>query len=388
MVKIKSVILSIVIPTKNRYETLTKVLEYLLTIQSEDVEFLIHDNSEDNTIIKTFLAEIDDNRIKYIHTREKLSQSENSHEAVKNASGEFICFIGDDDFVMPYIVDVVKWMKNTNTNIVKGAKPNYYWPGLPSNSISKNYTGVLNFESFTYQRKKVSCTVSLEKTLKKGGVIIDYLPSVYHGIVSKSAMNQILKNTGSYFPGPSPDMASAVSLSLVEEYYTVFDFPIVISGKSSKSIGGSGVLHKHINKLEDVAHLSKDVILNWNESIPKIWTGPTIWAQSLIEALNRNNRTNLQSKLNIDYLNASLFVLDFQNRHVIFTQSLWSLLNFNFFICATQIFTKRTKIFIRNRFLKQNFKSVSNLKTIEAAINEISKTLDSNKISKLLNTSK
>ena len=51
-------LLSIVIPTKNRYDYLCILIKSLLKNQSDEFEIIIQDNSDDNTLFIEFLNKI------------------------------------------------------------------------------------------------------------------------------------------------------------------------------------------------------------------------------------------------------------------------------------------------------------------------------------------
>lgn len=359
-------LLSIIIPTKNRYNTLLPLVDYLLTIKSEKMELLIQDNSDDISPIQPYLNK-KENYISYFHSPKKLSQTENSNLAVSNCKGEYVCFIGDDDGVMPYIIDVVEWMKDNNIEAVKGYKPNYSWPGLQISYLEDDTSGVLRYKIWENKITTIDCKKELNRTLSKGGSDLSMLPCLYHGIVSKKTLEKIYEKTGSYFPGPSPDMANAIALCFYVDNYKYLGFPLVISGKSSSSIGGKGVLHKHISRIEDVNHLPETTKRDWNDKIPKYWTGPTIWCESVIKSLEACGEFSRVKNINFSYLYAELFVFEFKNRKHIFNDFGYNIFTFSFFVNVFKIFSKRVFIFFSNR-LKVNTSTVNNLKNIGQAV--------------------
>ncbi|WP_336127562.1 glycosyltransferase [Mesoflavibacter sp. CH_XMU1422-2] len=373
-------LLSIIIPTKNRYSTLLPLLDFLVTIDSQEVEFVVHDNSDNNEKILKHLKEVNDKRISYYHTLEKLSQTGNSDQAVLKSTGEYVCFIGDDDGVMPYIIDVVKWMKNNTVDVIKSYKPMYTWPGLQSNILENNKSGVLKFKEGTFKIIDVNLPKVLNNALKKGGTNINELPCLYHGIAERSVLNKIYKKTGSFFPGPSPDMANAIALCFYTNNFKYLDFPVVISGKSSSSIGGRGVLHQHIARIEDVGHLPNKTKENWDKRIPRYWTGPTIWAQSVLDALRACNQENKIEDFNFKYLYAKLFVFDYNKRNQIFKDFRFSLFNFKFIFSCVKIFINRVYIFLYNRSSFNRIIQESNIKTIGDAIRVLNSKFDKEKL--------
>ncbi|MBJ6368156.1 glycosyltransferase [Snuella sedimenti] len=365
-------LLSIIIPTKDRYTTLLPVLDSLLNIDSKELEIVVQDNSVNNNDILKYIELKKPLNLSYYYSNEKLSIVQNSDRAVLNSKGDYICFIGDDDGVMPYIIDVAGWMKINDIEAVKGYKPSYSWPGQQVSYLEKNASGVLRYENFNYGVKKIDVKKALKYNLSKGGTDLSPLPCLYHGIVSRNVLNKIYNNTKSYFPGPSPDMANAIALSLYVEDYRLFGFPIVISGKSMSSTGGKGVLHKHIAKIEDVPHLPSTTNSNWSNKVPKYWTGPTIWAESVIKSLEACGGGAKVSEINFSYLYAELYVFQFSYRKQIFNDFNNSIYSFKFFFNLISVFFKRVITFFKNR-LRLKITTVYKIDNIGEAIKILDK---------------
>lgn len=76
-------LLSIVIPTKNRYDCLKKFVELFHSVYtSSEIQLAISDNSDDNSDFLAFLSTVDDKRILYTYTAEHISVGENSDRAI------------------------------------------------------------------------------------------------------------------------------------------------------------------------------------------------------------------------------------------------------------------------------------------------------------------
>ena len=119
------------------------------------------------------------------------------------------------------------------------------------------------------------------------------LPCVYHGFISNRALTALYERTGSYFPGPSPDMANAVGLCAVLGTLRRTPEVLVITGHSGRSTAGAGTQRKHHGPVAGQSHLPQDTVKTWFADIPFFWSGPTIYAQSLRSALSRTGNTNL-----------------------------------------------------------------------------------------------
>ena len=72
MISNTSPLLSIVIPTKNRYECLIPVISAILShVESSDFELIVHDNSTSNDSVVDFFREHKDFRLKYFYVSRK-----------------------------------------------------------------------------------------------------------------------------------------------------------------------------------------------------------------------------------------------------------------------------------------------------------------------------
>lgn len=283
-----SYLLSIVVPTKDRYPYLFQLIELIKSFKSNDIELIIQDNTEDNSPVLEYLKDHSFEHLKYFHTKEQISISDNSTNAILNSSGEYVCFIGDDDGVTRYIVDAVKWMKENGVTTLKSSTALHKWPSY----ISTKYypvAGTAMFNRFSMQYKMVDAKECLKKLLTSGINTLNYMPKTYNGITCRKSLDNIFRKCGTFFPGPSPDMANAVSLALEDDYYAFVDAPVIIGGHSGH-LGGNASRYKHqCGPLEDQPFIAKEYIENWNPRIPKVWAPTTIWPASAITALQAYN---------------------------------------------------------------------------------------------------
>lgn len=367
----KTYLLSILVPTKNRYGTLLHLIDYLSTLDDKLVEIVIQDNSDDNSNhLKKLNNLAKKDNFRYFYSKENLSVVENFDKGLLNCSGEYICSIGDDDAVMPYILKIVKCMKKNDIEILNSYKPTYYWPKLQSSLLSSDTSGILKIKKFNKTISTLQSQKILNEVFSRGCSTMHQLPSIYHGIVKKSLLNEIYNECTTFFPGSSPDMANAVALTKYYKKYYYVNYPIFISGKSVNSTSGLGVMHRHIARIEDVEHLPAVTKKRWYLKIPRFWTGPSIWAQSAVEALNFTKRKELISKINFNYLNNYLIVHNFKMRRKIFNKKIPY--NPNYLL---KIIISRIIIFLENRnpFVVKKYYGVEN---ITSAVNIIEKQVN------------
>jgi glycosyltransferase involved in cell wall biosynthesis len=283
-------LLSILIPTRNRYGTLIPVIQAITSsLREESYELLIQDNSDDNSEIILFLETLQKDRLTYFYSKKRLSMVENAELAIANSSGKYLCFIGDDDMINSVIIDIVKQMDDLKIYSLIYPIANYFYRDV---SFHKKY-GFNKPEALSFV-KKMSCeleqlnsTDELNRVLHCGGVYILDLPRLYHGVVSRGLMDEIKVKFAKYIPGPCPDMTTSVALATIVKTYYKIKIPLSIAGNSSISEGGKGPTNGHVVKLEDKSWLNKGDLVYWDINIPRIFTRETIWAQSVYHVLSQ-----------------------------------------------------------------------------------------------------
>lgn len=313
-------LLSIVVPTKNRYKTLKVLISTLSKWEETNFELIIQDNTENNSNFLKFINSFSsDKRIRYFHNSKDLSMTDNSTLAVEHAIGDFICFIGDDDGIIEGSLKVCRWMKKNKIDSISFKKASYKWPDL-MNELSCSSKSIPNLviPSQNISCEKVDVLRNLEKQLSKSSQSTLLGPSPYHGIVSKVVYEQLRKETNTFFPGPTPDMSSAIGMSFYINKHVYLNLPIVISGQALKSAGGMGSRGMHHGEIEKISWLPKNTSECWTPEIPYFWSGETITAESAIQALKKTNRISYISLFNFNRLIALCLVYNQGYRYRIF----------------------------------------------------------------------
>jgi hypothetical protein len=305
-------LLSIVVPTKNRYYYLEFFVNYFHSIQSDEIELIIQDNSDlgTNTGFILFLDTIDDPRISYAYTSDDISVVENCDFGIARSKGEYVTLIGDDDIFSKHLLDYVEVCKNNSVDAILPIKGIYTWPDVQPRFYKNNLSGQFRVANFSGKSKQKNVISIQKKVLKLGGTDILDLPRVYHGIVKSSLLNKVYADSGSFFPGPSPDMANAIALCKYVTNYIVLDVPLIVSGHSVTSAGGQGAQGQHYGDISKIKHLPKDTAANWNSKVPFYWSGNTIYAESVIQALKRMKMEHYLKDFDFEYLYASCYVFD------------------------------------------------------------------------------
>lgn len=348
----KKPLLSVVVPTKNRYQYLKELILLVKSFNQELLELVIQDNSDDNSEILTFIEQNSFEQLKYFYRKDSVDMVLNADLAVLNSTGEYVCFIGDDDGVTRNIVNVVEQMIQCGYDAVRPIAPSYIWPDV-QNAFWSFAGSVKCHKKYSGRIIPKDVKKALRELLSRGGQYILDMPCVYHGIVKRKYLNEIYNITGSFFPGPSPDMANAVSLALLDLKFGKVDAPVIISGQGKKSAGGKGASHKHLAEIKDVKSLPEDTDRLWDKRVPKYWTGETIYAETVLKSLERMERQDIIPLLNLGYFYGTFVVFHFSLIQLV---KPYLRLGNVVSVCrgSISVFSRRVKAFISNFFLDKN----------------------------------
>lgn len=329
-------LLSIVIPTKDRYFYLKHLLNYLLLLDPNNIEIVIQDNTFDNREFVDYLKGIEYPLLKYDHVQEQIAVSRNSDLAILNSTGKYVCFIGDDDGVTSLIVPCVKYMDDKGIDVVVPETVVYKWPDAYNVIQAGGLSASLKFKAFSGGIHAINPKDKLMELIHRGCDDRMGLPLLYHGIVRRSVLDKIYEKGNTFFPGPSPDIANGVALCLTDCNYYRIDMPIVIAGSSKYRGGGARQMKNHAAEIEDLPFLPPNTKENWEPKVPKIWTGRTVWCESSIKAMRYMGREDLVDMINFEALYSSFVAyyyplrnLAYQltsNRFKLFVVSIWKLL--------------------------------------------------------------
>ncbi len=294
-----SPLLSIIVPTKDRYETLLPVLRaQLATLVDPRVEIVVQDNSSAPMAAELFAREVADSRVTYRHTAAPLSIVDNTVEAIEASHGEYLIFIGDDDFVSPYVMGFVDWMKRNDCEALSYSAARYWWPTVKFDRETVYHRPGAFWLAGAHDAsaRRMSARGELGRILDIGGVNYGELPRFYHGIVSRASLERIRARAGTYVPGASPDMAFSAALALVMDHYLYVEYPVSVFGASRNSGGGMTAAGRHYGRLEEQKHLPRETVENWDPLIPRVWSELTIYPQTLREVGRR-----FGEDLSVDY---------------------------------------------------------------------------------------
>jgi len=300
-------LLSIIIPTFNRIPYAISAINSILSIDSSKLELVIQDNSETLGLKEHIEANVTDSRLIYQHISKRLSIVDNFNEGMEISTGEYVCFIGDDDGVNPEIIEAAMWAKNNDLDSLSIRQTAHYlWPdtGLKSTAFTNVVGGNLSIKQFSSEIVEINLEEELKKLMKNGGLYyLDYdMPKVYHGIARRECFNLIKEKTGGYFGGASPDMFSSIALACVSKKAAIVEYPLTIPGHCSVAEVTHHIEKAHLRPMENAPHFKGRGEYKWSPLVPFIFIGEAFWVDAGVAALKAMERDDLIQELNVPKL--------------------------------------------------------------------------------------
>lgn len=222
-------ILSICVPSRNRQVYFQETIKALTASRRGDVEFVFADNSDDASVMDSFMADrIDDPRIRYLPaTGDTLSMMDNWERSVCAATGRYVSFIGDDDYIDPDLAGfIVNLERIVTADAIAWTGPNYLWPtpASPAHSVAI---------SLGARVKRMSKEDLLRKAFRWEGAGIVPLSgfSIYHGALSRVLLDRIrMLGNGRIFEFPVVDYELGFKTILLGETFIHSERPFSILG--------------------------------------------------------------------------------------------------------------------------------------------------------------
>ena len=300
--------LSIIIPTKDRGRYCISAIRQILSLGLADMELIIQDNSTKDDL-RNEIERLQSDQIVYNYHSGVLSFVDNFSEPLSFAKGDYICMIGDDDGILPDIMDVVNRAITEDIDaIIPSLDATYIWPSEKS-IIHGAESGCLFYGNYSCKSEYVDIEKGLRQLLNKAGQ--DYqsqnIPRLYHGIVKRERIEDIRKRSGSYFEGLTPDIYMSVALCFVCKKVLRLKFPVTISGICPRSGSSDSVTGKHTGELKDAPHFKGHINYVWDEKAPYIYSVESIWGETVLHALKKWYKDAYYDMFRVDVLDANCY---------------------------------------------------------------------------------
>lgn len=285
-------LLSIIIPTHERFRYARETVDAVLRM-SNDIEVIVSDTSLVDPWRENGISDRA-GQLKIVRPGTGISVVDNFNEALQHATGDYLCFIGDDDLITTPILDLTRWAQGEAVDAIRLTFPIlFYWPDYQHRTDPEAYSGTIWSSPYTGSTKPLDTRASIANAAAQFGRGVFDMPRAYCGIVSRQLVDRILADHGALFGGVSPDIYSAALLAAYAQNAIEVDFPVIIPGASGASTAGLSAAGRHVGGLRDNAHIRPFRDLVWHPHIPEFYSVPTVWSYSFARALERLDNESL-----------------------------------------------------------------------------------------------
>lgn len=230
--------LSICIPTRNRQIYAMSAVRAMVRSERQDFEIVLADNSDDATPLAEFFAELNDPRVKLLAPESKvLSMRANWERMMPHTTGEWVSYIGDDDYLDPELCEVISvtTRRVPTVDAISWGRLYFIWPEARKHrEVTKVPTGnhLIGVDKQEMMRKLFFWEAASDRPMCPFGV--------YHGTVRRSLMEEIRDTFGGvYFGHPIVDYDSICRTLLLAKGLVHFERPMSVFGacKASNTFG-------------------------------------------------------------------------------------------------------------------------------------------------------
>jgi glycosyltransferase involved in cell wall biosynthesis len=272
---------TLLIPTRERCDTLRWTLESCVHQDYDNLEILVSDNcSQDETrdVVESFR----DKRIRYVNTGRRISMAGNFEFALSqinlNEEG-YVTSIGDDDAMLPgAIKEINALLGKTNTEIISWTKSEYTWP----NMVNEKFRDML-IVPLSNKLTLLKCEEVIAEIIRHYSPSSYFrLPSIYWSFVSHKAIREVTKVTGRFFQSITPDVYSGFALAFANNNYYFSNRPYSMNGVSGHSNGASQLSIDKNDKATNLFMSEQEV--SFHEKLVYTPSTPILIAEAFLQA--------------------------------------------------------------------------------------------------------
>lgn len=301
-------LLSVVIPTRNRMPTLEHSIANVLA-SGDDLEVVVHDTSDDPDAWAVVARRFgDEPRLRYHYTAPPQSFADTFDKAVSFARGRFVTIIGDDDGILPQLLECTRMIDAAGWEaITPSTSAAYNWPDFRHLYYGDSDAGRLSVRPFTGAVEQIDVARELERTARGGFQEFGRLPRIYYGVVRRDRLEALRERAGAYFVGTSPDISGAVGLATVVTRLVRLDYPVFLPGSSANSGAGRSGMKKHVGSLRETPQTAAFAD-TWPCEVPPFYAVQTVWAQAALATLDALGESEVRSRFGLARLHAQALV--------------------------------------------------------------------------------
>jgi len=239
---------SVVIPTRERADTLRYALQTCLDQDFDDYEIIVADN-DSSPPTRALVEEAASSRVRYFRTDRTLAMSSNWDFAVSHARGEYVILIGDDDGLLPHSLrELDKLTCDHHPKAVRWEPAYYTWPSFA-------LAGQGDYLRIPLSRglREVKSRDAIRDVIGFRS-LYTMLPMLYNAAVHHTVLAELRAKTGRVFPHPVPDVYSGFAVAAVTESFLSTDTPMSLAGQSGASNGVAVLFNRGRSRIDEEFH--------------------------------------------------------------------------------------------------------------------------------------
>lgn len=229
---------SILLPTRNRLDLLKLAVESVRLQDYADWEIIISDNASSEDVC-TYVASLQDARIRCRRTEELLPVTENWNAALERSTGDYLIMLGDDDGLMLGCLSAAKALLEewNYPDAIYTEACQYAYPGvIPGHAEGFIQFGYNAFLQGKTRPASLSRETALDMVRAATSFRIRYGYNMQHFIFSWQLVEK-LRPKGPFFQSPYPDYYAANAIFIAAASIVANPAPLVMIGISPKSFG-------------------------------------------------------------------------------------------------------------------------------------------------------
>lgn len=257
---------SVVVPTRERAETLRSCLRTVLAQSFDDYEVIVCDNASSPATRQT-VAEFRSPRVRYVRSDAPLAMSDNWELAVSHARGDYLTVLGDDDGLMPSaLADLYRLIDQYDRpGAVQWFAGLYTWPTIAvpeeANFLRLPLDSATTLVSGRDQLIRAS----------RYEIGTDSLPMIYRSVIRADLVARHKEIVGRVFPTLYPDVYSGYAFAYLAGRYVTTSVPLSIAGLSGKSNGVATLMRTDANPIaEEFERLHKQSGYVRHPTVPNV----------------------------------------------------------------------------------------------------------------------
>ena len=225
---------SVILPTRNRPETLQHALATCLAQDFEDFEIIVCDNSDREQAgeVAAIVAAAASPKVRLLPSERPLAMSANWERGLNEALGEYVTVLGDDDGLMPYALrELDRLASRTGAKAVRWQRIIYTWRTI---GVEGEANLLIIPLSRTLAEVDGRSQIAKVMAFEAGS---DTLPMIYCSVIHRDLIAHHRQAAGRVFLNVYPDIYSAFGFGYLVGKYVSISVPMSIAGLSHASNG-------------------------------------------------------------------------------------------------------------------------------------------------------